>query len=326
MLEAARASHEELERIERLIVKELQSEPSTARDRLYQSHRVRYMIDQITDTTNKLTDIYQHMNDDQLNGTKDEQILAQLEEQIRDYQKTHPVAMAVDVNEELEQMILKEEPRIEFSGEEGGQDHGSVPPPQLDEEDAKEIALMEAKLQKLCELLEETISRTKENVERKQALTYREMKAEREAEEETQAEAGSDDEEEEELEQRYNPLKLPMGWDGENIPYWLYKLHGLNQEFSCEICGNHRYRGRRAFEQHFRQSRHQHGMRCLGIPNTKNFNEITSIVEARQLWQELQQRERLNEWHPDLQEEYEDQEGNIYNKRTYTDLQRQGLL
>ena len=27
----------------------------------------------------------------------------------------------------------------------------------------------------------------------------------------------------------YNPLKLPMGWDGKPIPYWLYKLHGLNQ-------------------------------------------------------------------------------------------------
>ena len=27
----------------------------------------------------------------------------------------------------------------------------------------------------------------------------------------------------------YNPLKLPLGWDGKPIPYWLYKLHGLNQ-------------------------------------------------------------------------------------------------
>lgn len=35
----------------------------------------------------------------------------------------------------------------------------------------------------------------------------------------------------------YNPLKLPLGWDGKPIPYWLYKLHGLNLEFKCEICG-----------------------------------------------------------------------------------------
>lgn len=49
------------------------------------------------------------------------------------------------------------------------------------------------------------------------------------------------------------------------------------QEFKCEICGNYSYWGRRAFERHFKEWRHQHGMRCLGIPNTKNFNEITSI-------------------------------------------------
>jgi len=42
----------------------------------------------------------------------------------------------------------------------------------------------------------------------------------------------------------YNPLKLPLGWDNKPIPYWLYKLHGLNQEFKCEICGNFSYWGR----------------------------------------------------------------------------------
>ena len=54
LLEVTRASHEEVERLERLIVKDLQTEPPTARDRLYQSHRVRNMIEQITETTNKL--------------------------------------------------------------------------------------------------------------------------------------------------------------------------------------------------------------------------------------------------------------------------------
>lgn len=43
--------------------------------------------------------------------------------------------------------------------------------------------------------------------------------------EEVQAESESDDEDQ----QIYNPLKLPMGWDGKPIPYWLYKLHGLGQ-------------------------------------------------------------------------------------------------
>ncbi|EEF48955.1 splicing factor 3a, putative [Ricinus communis] len=188
-------------------------------------------------------------------------------------------------------------------------------------ENSKEIALTEAKITRLCDLLDETIVRTKENIVKKQALTYDEMEAERE-EEETQADTESDDEEQ----QIYNPLKLPMGWDGKPIPYWLYKLHGLGQEFKCEICGNYSYWGRRAFERHFKEWRHQHGMRCLGIPNTKNFNEITSIEEAKELWKRIQERQGVNKWRPDLEEEYEDREGNIYNKKTYTDLQRQGLI
>ncbi|MBA0770568.1 hypothetical protein Gotri_019187 [Gossypium trilobum] len=217
-----------------------------------------------------------------------------------------------------------------------------------------------------CDLLQ-TIEQTKENVVKKQALTYEEMEQEREEftnpgpkhlvwmavgrvlnagacvdqstrcqpyfrsagltfglnwAEETQVDTESDDEDQ----QIYNPLKLPMGWDGKPIPYWLYKLHGLGQEFKCEICGNYSYWGRRAFERHFKEWRHQHGMRCLGIPNTKNFNEITNIQEAQELWEKIRERQGVNKWRPDLEEEYEDKEGNIYNKKTYTDLQRQGLI
>lgn len=176
-------------------------------------------------------------------------------------------------------------------------------------------------MKKLADLLSKTIEQTKENVVKKQALTYEEMEQERE-EEETQVDTESDDEDQ----QIYNPLKLPMGWDGKPIPYWLYKLHGLGQEFKCEICGNYSYWGRRAFERHFKEWRHQHGMRCLGIPNTKNFNEITNIQEAQELWEKIRERQGVNKWRPDLEEEYEDKEGNIYNKKTYTDLQRQGLI
>lgn len=59
------------------------------------------------------------------------------------------------------------------------------------------------------------------------------------------------EEEEEEEEKIYNPLKLPLGWDGKPIPYWLYKLHGLGVEYPCEICGNYVYMGRKAFDRHF---------------------------------------------------------------------------
>ncbi|CAL0319502.1 unnamed protein product [Lupinus luteus] len=506
LLEVTRASHEEVERLERLIVKDLQNEPASNKDRLFQSHRVRNMIDTVTSTTHKLVEIYE----DSDNARKDE--IAALGGQtasginvfsafydrlkeIREYHRKHPVARGVvDPNDDYE-ALLKEEPPIEFSGEEafgryldlhelyhlyinskfgepieysayldvfaetdkvprkkkmtrryreylenlleyllyffqrteplqdfdrifskvtsefeenwaagnvqgwdndnqenghvtsqhtaidldyyssveelidvgperlkealaalglktggtvqqraerlfltkdtplekldkkhfakvarGSEKNGAGAAPQQDE-NSKEIALMEAKVKKLCDLLEETIARTKDNVVKKQALTYEEIEAERQ-EEETQEDTESEDEEQ----QIYNPLKLPMGWDGKPIPYWLYKLHGLGQEFKCEICGNYSYWGRRAFERHFKEWRHQHGMRCLGIPNTKNFNEITSIEEAKDLWKKIQQKQGVTKWRPDLEEEYEDKEGNIYNKKTYTDLQRQGLI
>lgn len=44
-----------------------------------------------------------------------------------------------------------------------------------------------------------------------------------------QEEVAAESESEDEEQQIYNPLKLPMGWDGKPIPYWLYKLHGLGQ-------------------------------------------------------------------------------------------------
>ncbi|CAL4948136.1 unnamed protein product [Urochloa decumbens] len=500
VLEATRAAHEDLERLERLAVRELQRDPANARDRLFQSHRVRHMLDLVVSTADKLVEIYE----DKDNARKDEinthltaptqsllfnKYYERLKE-IRDYHRRNPSACFVSTTDDYEE-LLKEEPVIEFTGEEafgryldlhelynefinskfgtpmeysayvgcfsqtekilqshkktrqyreylehileyltsflyrteplqdvekifaklesefeerwangdvpswgnkstveeaeidldyystveelvelgpeklkqalaarGLKSGGTVqqraerlfllkhtPLEQLDRKHfakvprtkgdsnatsngnnfkddlKKEIALMEVKMKRLCELLDEVFVRTKENAEKKLTLTYEEMEAERE-EEEVQADTESDDEEQ----QIYNPLKLPMGWDGKPIPYWLYKLHGLGQEFKCEICGNQSYWGRRAYERHFKEWRHQHGMRCLGIPNTKNFNEITSIDEAKGLWEKIQARQGLSKWRPDLEEEYEDQEGNIYNKKTYTDLQRQGLI
>ncbi|KAJ3670905.1 hypothetical protein LUZ60_008331 [Juncus effusus] len=505
LLEVTRGAHEDAERLERLVVREMRREPENGRDRLYQSHRVRSMIDLIVSTSDKLVEIYE----DKDNARKDEiaalggqgsrggddRVLTAFFErlkEIREYHKRNPsvARVVIDPAEEYEE-LLKEEPHIEFSGEEAygkyldlhelynefinskfgskidysayvstfSETHkiprnfkssrqyreylehvmdylihflertqpltdlekifskiesefeeqwadGTVPgwenkeeketkssfneslidldyystieelievgPEKLKQALAarglkvggtvqqraerlfllkhtplekldkkhfakgaknseqngseqsgflKEIALLEVKMQKLCELLKEVIVQTKENADKKQTLTYEEMEAERE-EEEVAAEVESDDEEQ----QIYNPLKLPMGFDGKPIPYWLYKLHGLGQEFKCEICGNHSYWGRRAYERHFKEWRHQHGMRCLGIPNTKNFNEITSIEEAKELWDRIQANQGVNKWRPDLEEEYEDREGNIYNKKTFTDLQRQGLI
>src|SRR5205085_7121237 len=125
---------------------------------------------------------------------------------------------------------------------------------------------------------------------RKASLTERERAAELEAlfQESFSALGTSnledDDDEDGDGEKIYNPLKLPLAWDGKPIPYWLYKLHGLGVEHTCEICGNFVYMGRRAFDKHFNEYRHTHGLRCLGITNTTLFREITKIDEAQRLW------------------------------------------
>jgi len=93
------------------------------------------------------------------------------------------------------------------------------------------------------------LNETKSNVERRFSLTARER--EQELMEQANptnpppaATAEGVAEEEEEEERIYNPLKLPLGWDGKPIPYWLYKLHGLGVEYRCEICSDHVYMGR----------------------------------------------------------------------------------
>ncbi|KAK3741615.1 hypothetical protein QZH41_019259, partial [Actinostola sp. cb2023] len=141
-------------------------------------------------------------------------------------------------------------------------------------EKQKDIANLEAQVYHLSELLGEQRQATRENVERKQARTSDELEEEEEHDEGHESE--SDDEET----VLYNPKNLPLGWDGKPIPYWLYKLHGLNISYSCEICGNYTYRGPKAFQRHFAEWRHAHGMRCLGIPNTAHFANVTLIEDA----------------------------------------------
>ena len=179
-------------------------------------------------------------------------------------------------------------------------------------------------MKKLCELLKNTIARTKEHVINRLAMTtIRELQDDRDQDD--QMMIPSDDEEDT---NNSNPLKLPLGWDGKPIPYWLYKLHGLSQEFKCEICGDYTYRGRREFERHFGDGRHQKGMRCLGIPNAyaKCFHEITRIADAQKLWKEIQRKEGLCKWSPEVDEEFEDDEGNVYDNKTYNYLKRQRLI
>jgi splicing factor 3A subunit 3 len=166
---------------------------------------------------------------------------------------------------------------------------------------------------------------TRENVERRQARSVAEIEQEDEQEAADMAvdESDSDDEDRSEF---YNPKDIPLGWDGKPIPYWLYKLHGLNVRYSCEICGNYVYRGPKAYQQHFKEWRHAHGMRCLGIPNTVHFQNVTLINDAKALWDKLKSQKTTEAFQEGEEEEYEDSLGNVVNKKTYEDLRRQGLL
>lgn len=189
-----------------------------------------------------------------------------------------------------------------------------------DMERQKEIAMLEAQCYRFIEVLGEQRAATRENVQRKQARTGEERE---ESDDENYDEEDSDDDDED---IPYNPKNLPLGWDGKPIPYWLYRLHGLNISYTCEICGNFTYRGPKAFQRHFAEWRHAHGMRCLGIPNTAHFANVTLIEDALALWQKLKMNKETERWKPDTEEEFEDSSGNVVAKKVYDDLKRQGLL
>jgi splicing factor 3A subunit 3 len=60
-----------------------------------------------------------------------------------------------------------------------------------------------------------------------------------------------------------------------------------------------------------------------------SFNLFVQVLwsqDAKALWEKIQERQGVHKWRPDLEEEYEDFDGNVYNKKTFSDLQRQGLI
>lgn len=197
-----------------------------------------------------------------------------------------------------------------------------------------DVKKKEKRIEAILSQLESVLEATQRRAERKLTRTKQEIDQEYEDETNGIQRGGRDDEEEDEDEEEeeddlaaiYNPKNLPLGWDGRPIPYWLYKLHGLDTTFKCEICGNHTYYGRRNFEQHFNEWRHAHGMRCLRIPNTSHFFGITKMDDAIALWELLQEKVDSERFRPDRDEEYEDSDGNVLNRATYEDLARQGLL
>lgn len=183
--------------------------------------------------------------------------------------------------------------------------------------------------------LADAIEATLVSIEKKQARTLRELLAENEegADDDDDDDDGNDAdsrrerrEEEEEEQAVVRQIKnYPVGWDGEPIPYWLYRLHGLGVEYKCEICGNASYWGRRAFEKHFEDSRHIGGLKLLGINNSPHFFEIVRIQDALDLQKKLQ-FEQQRQWNPEEGVEMEDDQGRVYDYKTYELLRKQGVI
>lgn len=190
---------------------------------------------------------------------------------------------------------------------------------------SEELAKTEFLIVSMVDLLRDVVTATHEYVIKKQTRTHEEIMADLE-EAQVEDEVSEDESEEEEASAVYNPLNLPLGWDGKPIPFWLYKLHGLNIHYKCDICGGYTYRGPRAFQRHFNEWRHTYGLRCLGIENAPHYMHITKFEDAIALNEKITKNGATSGWKPDEEEEFEDDEGNVWNKKTYDDLKRQGII
>ncbi|KAM0672191.1 subunit 3 of splicing factor 3a [Ordospora colligata] len=108
------------------------------------------------------------------------------------------------------------------------------------------------------------------------------------------------------------------------VPRWLYKKKDLDVEFECEVCG-YVCHGWQDFDLHFESECHLKGMKRYGVGlYSKLYWGITRVdtlmrMKARVASEE--QKEAL-----EYQEEFEDCEGNVFDKRTYEDLKRNGLV
>ncbi|KAJ8142800.1 hypothetical protein OY671_004069 [Metschnikowia pulcherrima] len=121
---------------------------------------------------------------------------------------------------------------------------------------------------------------------------------------------------------------LPLGADGIPIPLWLYKLQGLHRSYSCEVCGNHAYKGRQQFNKHFGQPKHVHGLMCLGVSeeDTGLFANISTIAEVQDLWERVKKSKNAEMEDEENNVEVEDEDGNVMSRKDYEELKKQGLI
>ncbi|EHN03249.1 Prp9p [Saccharomyces cerevisiae x Saccharomyces kudriavzevii VIN7] len=220
----------------------------------------------------------------------------------------------------------------------------------------KNTVYSEYKLHRYLKYLKDEFFHTRSFIERKLAFTANERMAEMdsltekyeapaydhtEGEGDGQGDAGRKGDLLEEKQPFGKSFDMPLGPDGLPMPYWLYKLHGLDREYPCEICANRVYNGRRTFERHFTEEAHLYHLRCLGIEPSPAFKGITKIAEVQKLWKDMQNQHRsgsstavaLTKTGPSqpklptgLELEEEDEEGNVMSKKVYDELKKQGLV
>ena len=188
------------------------------------------------------------------------------------------------------------------------------------EEILRDINYYEYQIIRYKDILQNIIDNTIGQIRKKQTMNREEL------EEDRMNELKSKKVDTEDKKKLFNPKNIPIDLDGKPLPYWLYKVHGLGIEHKCEICGGASYWGRRAFEHHFQEWRHAYGMKCLRLPNTLQFKNITRIEDALKLHHKLIEDKNRTEFNPETEEQYEDEHGNVYNKKMLADLKKQGLI
>lgn len=84
-----------------------------------------------------------------------------------------------------------------------------------------------------------------------------------------------------------NVKNFPLDATGNPIPVWLYHLHGLHQQYYCEICA-FAFQGERAYVGHFSELRHIQCLERLGIDKPgPQFHLVDKREDAIALYREL---------------------------------------